>query len=379
MLRGPLAFRDETDVGARPHEACTGVPREGYLHRVESVLEAWCLLAGVDTSSVHQFQVWTARLTPLPPPGSWPRHSSLCPDGSPVKLVESLQRVPRGPAYVCDPGPFDATADERWNAAWDLIAAVGAEAVGGEDLLRTLRAELTTRSGGQAVSTLWLGACFLPGRESSLRFYFAVGSHTPVAVWRRTLNALAAVGCAPGKGARNVFGFLAAHGYRQGFTVEISAGGRTSVEVYYRPGRVDRGHIQTLVGLAGIPCEVVTHYVHRMLRGSAGWGDARARIGVAVGPEGEIRELTLSIDPRRYFWSDGELRQRILSCAPAFGWDVSTYRSASRLIDADGTTPVRTLLGFGVSTDGHSRVSVEARTGHLASWPDTRERPQVKM
>ncbi len=339
---------------------------ETYLERLERLLGNWLTLGGSGSEALQYFRLFTPRLDPLPASAAWREYSRLCGDGSPVRICETLSREVRGPAFTVDPGPYGAAGGARFEIAAKLATQALAQ-FPKPALAPTHLHSLPTGFSDEADLALWLG--YSSGR---IALHYTANPHIRAATWR------ALTACLPGLQARsdasrNVLSLFATQGYRTALVLESGDRGRESTEVSFRLRSVSSPLFDRAAAAAGLPALPFHFFVKRVLRQRDAWQDLKAGASFRMSDTGGGGELTFIIGARRYFRTDEELRETVLSAAPDFGWDVSLFRPASRLLPSPITRLVRSDLAISVSADGATRLRILSPTGHYAARPPLQE------
>lgn len=336
-------------------------PDAAYLDRVTRLVEDWALLAGADGHGAARLRLPLRALPPPPRPEAWRRHSALCADGAPVELCETIAAITVGPAYTCDPGPYGADPALRLRQALGLAERLLEPAAGAAGLLAELRRLLFPPAVPLEQHTLWVGLAHGPGQAARVKLYWNLGWKTSADSWQRTLAALDATGCRPRPEALGLCAQLARRGFPRMLALSFSPGGAVGAKLSYRLARADLDDLLELAHSCGLPGAGLRTYVARVLRGRAGWSDDRAGVGVALDGDGGVEGLALYHYTWPYFQDHEALRRSIIAAAPAFGWDVQSYKATSRLLDGCR----RSLLGFSLLRSGATGLHVYGSTGHL--------------
>jgi hypothetical protein len=246
-----------------------------------------------------------------------------------------------------------------------VAAELLADVNGADELIRTVRARLFPAHVVLEPFTLWLGVAHAAGSSVRIKLYWNLCWRGTRDGWRRTLDALDGLDCRPRGTAARVLADLADRGYPKQLALTIRPTGGVEAKLYYRLAHVDLALLVRLAALGGLRAEPFEAYVGRLLRRGRDWADHRSGIAVGVDAAGEVEALALYHYVWPYFADDGELRQRLLTVSPAWDWDLTLYRAASRLIDG-ACRRCRRLLGYGVQRAGATGLHMYASTGHLA-------------
>jgi hypothetical protein len=336
----------------------------GYLAEVERLLDHWFRLTGCPSADPTLLRACLVHLAALPPSREWRGYSRLCADGSPVELCETVGRHPHGPAYTCDPGPYDAPSVERLATAVRLGEDLLAGVPGGPRLVRTVRERLFPERIAPGLFSLWLGVdhpAQSGAREVRVKIYANLNWRTTDDARSRMLDTFAALGAPAGGAACQLFAVLATRGYPKMLALTVAPSGDYTAKVYYRLQRVDLELFALLAARSALDSAPFALYAERLLRSGPVWSDLNAGVGVVLDTGGEVGGLALYHYVRTYFRDDDQLRQRVLEAAPIFGWDVSVYRATSRLLSAGPGTRLRSLLGFGVTTTYETSLRLYSR------------------